>query len=352
MHNKTLIWNNYNVLSTSVDFGNLPVVDILDMLDQRESRPTQLAIGTWVFLYFIANLALTVHNKWVLSRLNFRFPWILTTIHISVSGLGSWLMCRCNKKIEDKKLDRGAWIKLLSFSILYALNIAMSNVSLAHVSLSFHQIVRSSVPVFILVLEAAWLSRRHSTGRKLSLIPLIFGVTLATTEEFKDVNFTMVGLLLTLAGVVLAALKGVATNVLMVGPLKMHPLQVISHMALPAAIQCFAYGVIAGELKSINALFSKLHYEAVTVEQSGGPLSYPVLAMVSKLAVNGGLAFVLNWVSFTANKQTSALTMTVVANVKQVVSISLAIYIFNTALTVPKLIGIGLTIIGATWYRY
>lgn len=322
------------------------------MLDPRESRPTQLAVGTWVFLYFIANLALTIHNKWVLSRLNFRFPWILTTIHISVSGIGSWLMCKCSKKIESRKLDRSAWIKLLSFSVLYALNIAMSNVSLAHVSLSFHQIVRSSVPVFILILEAAWLSRRHSTGRKLSLIPLIFGVTLATTEEFKDVNFTTIGLVLTLAGVALAAMKGVATNALMVGPLKMHPLQVISYMALPAALQCLTYGILAGELKNISSLFGKLHYEAVTVEQSGGPISYPVLSIVSKLAVNGGLAFVLNWVSFTANKQTSALTMTVVANVKQVVSISLAIYIFNTPLTIAKLVGIGLTVFGATWYRY
>jgi hypothetical protein len=206
--------------------------------------------------------------------------------------------------------------------------------------------------VFILVLEAVWLARQHSLGRKLSLVPLILGVTLATVEEFKDVNFTIVGLVLTLSGVVLAAVKGVATNVLMVGPLKMHPLQVISSMAVPAALQCIAYGGFAGEWKAIQAMLSRAHYEAVTIEASGGPASYPSAVMLSKLAVNGLLAFVLNWVSFTANKKTSALTMTVVANVKQVVSISLAIYIFNTSLTTVKLVGICLTLIGATWYRY
>lgn len=322
------------------------------MLQPKEQKPQPVAVGIWVFLYFLANLALTIHNKWVLSRINFRYPWILTALHIGVSGIGSWIVCRFNSGIQQQTLDREAWIKLLGFSILYALNIAMSNVSLAHVSLSFHQIVRSSVPVFILVLEAAWLTKRHSTGRKLSLIPLVLGVSLATVEEFKDVSCTMIGFLLTLIGVALAALKGVVTNILMVGPLKMHPLQVIYTMALPATIQCIIYGAVAGELKSIRSLFSRLHYEAVTVEASGGPVSFPVGSILFKLLINGLLAFVLNWVSFTANKKTSALTMTVVANVKQVFSIGLAIYIFSTPLTLTKLLGIGLTLAGATWYRY
>lgn len=322
------------------------------MLQPKVEKPQPVAVGIWVFLYFLANLALTIHNKWVLSRINFRYPWTLTALHIGVSGIGSWIMCRCSPSIQQQTLDREAYARLLGFSVLYALNIAMSNVSLAHVSLSFHQIVRSSVPVFILVLEAAWLSKRHSTGRKLSLIPLVLGVSLATVEEFKDVSCTSIGLVLTLAGVALAALKGVVTNVLMVGPLKMHPLQVIYTMALPAALQCIMYGAMAGELSSIKSLFARLHYEAVTVEASGGPASYPVGAILSKLMVNGLLAFVLNWVSFTANKKTSALTMTVVANVKQVFSIGLAIYIFHTQLTLAKVLGIGLTLAGATWYRY
>jgi len=322
------------------------------MLQPKDAPPPPVAVGLSVFLYFLANLALTIHNKWVMSCANFRFPWTLTALHIGVSGAGSWLMCRCSGSVPMQVLDRQAWVKLLAFSVLYALNIAMSNVSLAHVSLSFHQIVRSSVPVFILVLEAAWLARRHSTGRKLSLIPLIFGVTLATVEEFKDVSFTTLGLVLTLVGVALAALKGVATNVLMVGPLKMHPLQVISSMAGPAALQCIIYGALAGELRSIKSMFGRLHYEAVTIEASGGPVAYPVASLLSRLLVNGLLAFFLNWVSFTANKQTSALTMTVVANVKQIVSIALAIYIFSSPLSLTKVAGIALTLFGATWYRY
>ncbi len=309
----------------------------------KPAKDGPFIIAIWVSLYFLASLALTIHNKWVLSKLNFRFPWTLTAIHVSVSGLGSWLMCK-TMSMKHQKLDWLAWKKLFSFSILYAVNIAMSNVSLAYVSLSFHQIVRSSVPAFILVLEVFWLSRTHSVGRKLSLIPLILGVALATVEEFRDVNFTVLGLFLTLLGVSLAAIKGVATNVLMVGPLKMHPLQVISHMAIPATLQCIIYGGLAGELVSISRLVRDMNeYNSLEF--------HPLWSLILKLSANGLLAFLLNWVSFTANQKTSALTMTVVANVKQVFSIALAVYIFQTEVTTAKLIGILLTLGGAFWYR-
>lgn len=43
---------------------------------------------------------------------------------------------------------------------------------------------------------------------------------------------------------------------------------------------------------------------------------------VIALMVNGFIAFLLNVVSFSANKKTSALTMTVAANVKQVLTVS------------------------------
>ena len=45
--------------------------------------------AAWIIYYFMANLGLTIHNKWVLKELNFDFPWLLTALHIGVSGLGA-----------------------------------------------------------------------------------------------------------------------------------------------------------------------------------------------------------------------------------------------------------------------
>lgn len=70
------------------------------------------------------------------------------------------------------------------------------------------------------------------------------------------------------------------------------------------------------------------------------------------LAINGTLAFGLNLVSFTANKKTGALTMSVAANVKQVLTIVLAVVLFNLTINGVNLIGISLTIAGGAYYSY
>lgn len=63
------------------------------------------------------------------------------------------------------------------------------------------------------------------------------------------------GLAATFFGAFLAALKGVLTNVFMVGSLRLHPLDLICYMSVYASIQLAAMLYISGSLQeSILAL--------------------------------------------------------------------------------------------------
>ncbi|MBE7179796.1 MAG: hypothetical protein INR71_01075, partial [Terriglobus roseus] len=72
------------------------------------------------------------------------------------------------------------------------------------VSVPFHQIMRSTVPLFTIVIFRVVYSRTYSYSTYLSMIPLVLGVGLAT---YGDYYFTNIGFVLTLCGVVLAAIK-------------------------------------------------------------------------------------------------------------------------------------------------
>lgn len=127
----------------------------------------------WITYYFLANLGLTIHNKWVLNKLHFDFPWLLTATHIGISGIGAaiamWYSGLTLSSIHSREL-----LVLVLFSLLYTINIAISNVSLNYVTLSFHQIVRSLTPAFTIVLEAIWLHKFHRPSMYVSLIPVRF----------------------------------------------------------------------------------------------------------------------------------------------------------------------------------
>ena len=72
------------------------------------------------------------------------------------------------------------------------------------VSVPFHQIARSICPVVTIVIYRVCYGRSYSQATYLSLIPVIFGVGLAT---YGDYYFTYSGFMLTMLGVVLASVK-------------------------------------------------------------------------------------------------------------------------------------------------
>ncbi|KAF9173294.1 UAA transporter [Mortierella sp. AD011] len=313
------------------------------MLGKDRPHPLQLSAGSakpaksdtsysWLAMYFFLNLTLTIYNKAILSTFKFGFPWTLTGIHTLCSGIGAYIMARMGY-FTPAQLGEQENMVMLMFSFLYTLNIAISNVSLHEVSVAFHQVVRAMTPVFTIAISVAFLSKKYSGMTYLSLVPLLVGVYMATKGDY---SFTAMGFFLTVLGTVLAAIKTVVTNRIQVGRLQLHPLDLLLRMSPLAFVQTVIFSWMTGELESMVS-WSKTDMST---------------SLIIALLINGVIAFFLNYVSFTANKKTSALTMTVAANVKQVLSIVIAVTVFHTTIGFLNGLGIILTLIGGAFYSY
>lgn len=147
-------------------------------------------------------------------------------------------------------------------------------------------------PLFTVILSISFFHRRYSRTTYLALLPVIIGVVFAT---YGDYYFTLWGLVLTLFGTLLAAFKTIVTNRIQVGRLKLHPLDLLIRMSPLAFAQCMFFSWYSGEMARVR------EYGETEMTRS------KMLA----LTINGVIAFGLNVVSFTANKKTSPLTMTV-----------------------------------------
>lgn len=299
----------------------------------------------WLMLYFVFNLSLTLYNKGVL--VHFPFPYTLTALHALCGAVGGWSL-RAQGAFVPKRLSATDNVALMTFSVLYAMNIAVSNVSLNLVTVPFHQVVRAATPIFTIVLSTMMFGTQFSPRKLISLIPVIVGVGFAT---YGDYYATVWGLLLTLLGTFLAALKTIFTNVLqstsvhipsrssslfLPPALSLHPLDLLTRMCPLAFIQCVLYALLSGELNGITEWSS---HEMTWLKAAG-------------LLVNGCIAFGLNVVSFTANKKAGALSMTVAANIKQVLTILFAVLLFNLNITLMNGAGIIFTLAGGAWYGY
>ncbi|KAL8832749.1 MAG: hypothetical protein Q9191_000086 [Dirinaria sp. TL-2023a] len=333
----------------------------LDLEGQRsrdeESRDRSAAeyyvpTGTkyvYLGLYFALNLALTMYNKVVLGK--FAFPWLLTTIHTGIASIGCYILL-LKGQFSLTRLTRQENLLLFAFSMLYTVNIAISNVSLwvahneephkcgeltvnvhrAMVSLPFHQTLRSTCPMVAVLIYRVHYRRRYATATYLSLIPLVLGVSLAT---YGDYYFTPGGFFLSLLGVILASLKTVASNRLMTGNLALPALELLLRMSPLASLQSLVYSMSTGEARKFVA------FVGVGDLTTGHCLA---------LTGNGILAFLLSVASLYTNKLAGALTMTVCANLKQCLTVLLGILIFNVRVGVLNGYGMLITLVGAAVY--
>ncbi|KAK3628264.1 hypothetical protein LTR22_022430 [Elasticomyces elasticus] len=248
--------------------------------EHRTSFSTKLA---FLVVYFFLNLTLTVSNKAILGSV--RFPWLLTTLHASATSIGCFALMGMGY-LEVKRLNTR---------------------------------------------ETLVYGRTYSKETYISMIPLILGVALATAGDYYA---TLIGFLLTALGVVLAAIKTVATNRLITG--KFSPMEVLLLMSPLAAMQCAVYAFANGEVA------------AVRIAIADGAFSSPMLGY--GLAANACIAFALNIVSFQTNKVAGALTISVCGNVKQALTIMLGIVLFHVHVGLVNGFGMIVTLGGAAYY--
>lgn len=241
---------------------------------------------------------------------------------------------------------------MTAFSFLFTINIAISNVSLwvpltllrkfpallltpdlrEMVSVPFHQIMRSTSPVFTVFIYRLCYSRTYSVKTYISLIPVILGVGLAT---YGDYYFTMLGFNLTILGVVLSSLKTIVSNQLMTGRLGLPALEILLRMSPLAAIQSLVYATSTGEAKAFLTWVADGHLT-------------PRYGLA--LAGNGFLAFLLNVSSLYTNKLAGALSVTVCANLKQCFTVLLGVLLFDVQVGVLNGLGMMITLLGAGMY--
>lgn len=304
----------------------------------------------WLLIWTLNNIGVTLLNKAAFAKVDFRYPFFLSAVHMACNFLGSqyvfWSQSQETKNmplatrflgtIQRQTLDKAGQRSILIFSVIFSMNIAIGNVSLKYVSVNFNQVMRSLVPALTIGM-GLMMGREFSTRRKLAVAPIVLGVAMAC---YGDMSYTALGLLVTLLCVVLAALKVVASGEMLTGSLKLHPVDLLGHMAPLAIVQCLVCAALMGEVSSIARRWNN--------ELSPFVDPYPMAVVW----LSGFSSFSLNICSLMANKMTSPLTLCIAANVKQVVMIMLSTIIFQTEILPLNAGGIAVVLAGSARYSY
>ena len=299
--------------------------------EQQDEPVSMNQVVFWLLFWMANNIFVTILNKAAFAKVDFKYPYALSTIHMACNIVGAQTYFLFSRTSKPKQIEPSSRKSIFLFSIIFSLNIAIGNMSLRWVSVNFNQVCRALVPVVVMIISMMYYGKTFTANRKWAVVPIVFGVALTF---YGDMTFTTIGAAYTLLCVILAALKAVLSGELLTGDLKMHPIDLLLKMCPLALIEIGLVAVLSGEVTEIIS-----RWDVLIAGQA------PQVVLLS-----GVLSFSLNVTSFIANKITSPLTLCIAANVKQVLLVVFGTLYFGDAVSVIN--GIGIFIVMAGSFKY
>lgn len=152
-----------------------------------KKKKTTLQLGLVFGLWYLQNIIFNIYNKKALNV--FPFPWFLATFQLLVGSI--WMVLLWTLKLQPApKVSKPFFLALLGPALFHTIGHISACVSFSKVAVSFTHVIKSAEPVFS-VLFSSFLGDTYPLAVWLSILPIVFGCSLAAVTE---VSFNFGGL--------------------------------------------------------------------------------------------------------------------------------------------------------------
>ncbi|KAK4748578.1 hypothetical protein SAY87_015164 [Trapa incisa] len=290
---------------------------------------TALIIASW----YLSNIGVLLLNKYLLSYYGFRYPIFLTMIHMIACAIYSYLAIHGLELVPRQNiLSRRQFFKILALSAIFCFSVVCGNTSLKYIPVSFNQAIGATTPFFTAIFAFLITFKRETGEVYLALLPVVFGIVLASNSE---PLFHLFGFLVCVGSTAGRALKSVVQGLLLTSEAeKLHSMNLLLYMAPMAALLLLPV-----------TLYVEGNVAAITIEKAReGPF------IVFLLLGNATVAYLVNLTNFLVTKHTSALTLQVLGNAKAAVAAIVSVLIFRNPVTIMGMTGFAVTVMGVVLY--
>ncbi|GMJ00357.1 hypothetical protein HRI_003704900 [Hibiscus trionum] len=317
-----------------LDIPVTPTADVRNNIHTVGSRLspnllTALIVASW----FMSNIGVLLLNKYLLSFYGYRYPIFLTMLHMISCASYSYAAINFLEIVPRQHiLSRKQFLKIFALSLIFCFSVVCGNTSLRYIPVSFNQAIGATTPFFTAIFAFLITCKKESAEVYLALLPVVFGIVLASNSE---PLFNLFGFLVCIGSTAGRALKSVVQGILLTSEAeKLHSMNLLLYMAPMAAMILLPF-----------TLYIEGNVAIVTLEKAKSD-SFIIFLLLG----NATVAYLVNLTNFLVTKHTSALTLQVLGNAKAALAASVSVMIFRNPVTVMGMAGFAVTIMGVVLY--
>ncbi|KAH7820224.1 putative solute carrier family 35, member E3 [Monocercomonoides exilis] len=297
-------------------------------MNSEKEHYSNVQIATPLFLNWFCCVSVVLVNKFAFKQ--WPFGTTLTMIHFFTTF--SVLCMLCLLKVFQFK-----WLsirKVLPLSISFCASIVLNNLSIQYNSVGFYQTMKIAAMPCVCLIEFIFYKKRFPVPIQASLLVIMVGIGLCTVQDF---SMNIKGFIIGASGAFASALY------------------VIMSRSKQTELNCNEYQILLFETPiSALLLLSFVAFQenySFTDPSSIWNVTYTP-TIVAAILVTATLSVGVNISLFVVTRRTSALTYSVVSNLKTVSILVLGTLLFKETLSLRKIIGMIITVSGVFIYSY
>ncbi|XP_078281262.1 solute carrier family 35 member E2A [Rhinoraja longicauda] len=290
-------------------------------------------LGLWFFFSFCTLFL----NKYILTLLE-REPGMLGAVQIlTTTIIGCFKMyvpCCLYQHKTRVEYPPNFFMIMFFMGLMRFATVVLGLVSLKNVAVSFAETVKSSAPIFTVIMSRLILGEYTGLWVNLSLMPIMGGLALCTVTE---INFNMLGFSAALSTNVMDCLQNVFSKKLLSGDeYKFSPPELQFYTSAAAVVMLIPAWMF---LMDVPVLGSSEHEFSFNQD------------VVVLLLIDGILFHIQSVTAYALMGKISPVTFSVASTVKHALSIWLSVIIFSNRITAYSAFGTASVIIGVFLYN-
>lgn len=296
------------------------------------SKPNKnLKLAVVFGLWYFQNIVFNIYNKKALNI--FPYPWLLASFQLFCGSV--WMFALWSLKLQPcPKIDKSFIVALLGPALFHTIGHISACVSFSKVAVSFTHVIKSAEPAFS-VLFSSFLGDSYPLKVWLSIIPIVFGCSLAAVTE---VSFNFEGLSGAMISNVGFVLRNIYSKKSLQSFKEVNGLNLYGWISIISLLYLFPVAVFVEGSQWVAGY----HKAIATI---GKPSTFYIWVMLS-----GIFYHLYNQSSYEALDDISPLTFSVGNTMKRVVVIIATVLVFRNPVRPLNALGSAIAIFGTFLY--